>query len=57
MRIGRIFNYIKKNKNIKIIFETVLITIPALTNIGGLLMLFMYMFSVLGVFLFAEIQL
>jgi voltage-dependent calcium channel L type alpha-1D len=57
MRISRIFKYIKKNKDIKVIFETVIITIPALTNIGGLLLLFMYIFSVLGVFLFAEIKL
>lgn len=32
-------------------------TIPALTNIGGLLLLFLYIYSVLGVFLFAEVQL
>jgi len=38
-------------------FETFLVTIPALTNIGGLLLLFLYIFSVLGVFLFAEVQL
>lgn len=57
MRISRIFKYIKKNKDVKVIFETVLVTIPALTNIGGLLLLFLYIFSVLGVFLFADIQL
>jgi hypothetical protein len=57
LRVSRIFKYIKKNKDIKVIFETVLVTIPALTNIGGLLLLFLYIFSVLGVFLFAEIKL
>jgi len=39
------------------IIETLYVTIPALTNIGGLLLLFLYIFSVLGVFLFAEVQL
>jgi hypothetical protein len=59
MRISRIFkfDFIKKKKAVKVIFETVIVTIPALTNIGGLLLLFLYIFSVLGVFLFADIQL
>jgi hypothetical protein len=59
MRISRIFkfDFIKKKKAVKVIFETVLVTIPALTNIGCLLLLFLYMFSVLGVFLFADVQL
>lgn len=59
MRISRIFkfDFIKKKKAVKVIFETVLVTIPALTNIGGLLLLFLYIFSVLGVFLFADVQL
>jgi Ion transport protein len=33
------------------------VTIPALTNIGGLLVLFLYIYSVLGVFVFAEVKL
>jgi hypothetical protein len=33
------------------------VVIPALTNIGGLLLLFLYIFSVLGVFLFAGVKL
>jgi len=59
MRISRIFkfDFIKKRKAVKVIIETVIVTIPALTNIGGLLLLFLYIFSVLGVFLFADVQL
>lgn len=57
LRITRIFKYIKKSKQIKVIFETLIVTIPALTNIGGLLLLFLYIYSVLGVFLFAEVML
>jgi Ion transport protein len=57
LRIARIFKYIKKSAQVKIIFETLVITIPSLTNIGGLLLLFLYIYSVLGVFLFAQVQL
>lgn len=54
-RITRAFKYIRKSDQLKIIFETLIVTIPALTNIGGLLLLFLYIYSVLGVFLFAEV--
>lgn len=57
MRMSRVFKYIKQAKQIKIIFETIIVVIPALTNIGGLLLLFLYIFSVLGVFLFAGVKL
>lgn len=56
-RIARILRLVKKAKSLRIIFETFIITIPALSNVGGLLMLFLYMYSVLGVFLFAEVEL
>jgi len=56
-RISRIFRLIRKAQRLKIIFETFLFTIPALTNVGGLLMLFLYLYSILGVFLFAEVKL
>ena len=48
---------VKRAKSLNIIFETFLITIPALANIGGLLLLFLYLYSVIGVSLFAEVKL
>jgi len=38
------------------ISETFIITLPAMANVGGLLMLFLYIYSILGVFLFAEVK-
>ena len=38
-RIGRIFRLIKKAKFLRIIFNTIILTIPSLGNIGGLLLL------------------
>lgn len=37
----------------KIIINTVIVTLPSLANVGGLLILILYMFSILGVQLFA----
>jgi hypothetical protein len=52
-RISRIFKIIKKYKNLRILFYTFIGAIPQLTNVGGLLFLFLFLYSVLGVFLFA----
>lgn len=57
VRISRIFKFIRLARQVKIMFETIVITIPSLTNIGGLLLLFLYIYAVLGVFLFAEVKL
>jgi len=56
-RISRILRLVKRAKSLKIIFETFIITIPALVNVGGLLLLFLYLYSVLGVSLFADVKL
>lgn len=56
-RISRIFKIIKKYKNLRILFYTFIGAIPQLTNVGGLLFLLLFLYSVLGVFLFAEVQL
>ena len=54
-RISRIFKIIKKYKNLRILFYTFIGAIPQLTNVGGLLFLLLFLYSVLGVFLFAEV--
>jgi hypothetical protein len=56
-RISRILRLVKRAKSLKIIFETFIVTIPALANVGGLLLLFLYLYSILGVSLFAQVKL
>ena len=56
-RIGRMFKIFKRNKSLKIIFQTFIATLPALANVGSLMLLFIYMYSILGVQLFATIKL
>lgn len=57
LRIQKILKYVKKAKQLKMMFDTLSVTLSALANIGGLLLLFLYIFSVLGVFLFADVKL
>ena len=37
-------------------FNTFIVTLPALANVGGLLLLLLYLYSVLGVYLFADVK-
>ena len=55
-RIARVLKLIKTAKNLHQIFQTFILAIPELINVGALLMLFLFLFSVLGVSLFAEVK-
>jgi len=54
-RIFRIFRLIKRAHSLQMIFTTIVVSLPALINVGSLLLLLLFFYSVLGVFLFAEV--
>lgn len=56
-RIGRIFRLITKAKFLRVIFNTIIITLPSLANVGALMILLLFIFAILGVQLFATVQL
>lgn len=55
MRVSRLLKLVKSLKGIQKLLETLSIALPALMNVGALLMLVYFIFSVLGVFLFKDI--
>ena len=55
-RIFRVFRLIKRAKSLKLMFNTLVATLPAMANVGGLLALFLFMYSILGVNLMAEVK-
>ena len=55
-RIARILKIVRRLKTLQKIVYTFVVAIPELANVGGLLILFIYLYSVLGVFLFAHIK-
>ena len=55
-RIGRIFRLVKRAKSLKKLFDTLIVSIPSLWNIGSLLFVIFFMFAVLGVSFFGEIK-
>ena len=56
-RIARIFKVIRRFKSLRIIFQTFFMSLSAMMNLGGLLLLFMFVFAVLGVELFSDVKL
>lgn len=55
-RIARIFYFFKRNKALKGTFQTFIGSLPAIANIGSLILLTMLIYSILGVYLFSEIK-
>jgi len=52
-----VFYLFKRNKALKGTFITFLLSLPALVNIGSLILLIIFIYSVLGMYLFADIKL
>ena len=56
-RIVRILRLAKNTKSLRVIFSTFIITLSQMCNLGSLLVLFIYIYTILGVQLFAKIKL
>jgi hypothetical protein len=55
-RIVRIFFFFKSNKALRNTLTTFMVSVPAMANIGALLMLINVIFAILGVYLFADVK-
>ena len=49
LRIGRVFRIIKRVKAIAVIFETLISALPAISSIGMLLGILLFMYAVIGI--------
>ena len=55
-RITRVVKLFKRLKNLQLIIKTVKYTLPSFLNIGILMLLLIYIFSIIGVELFADVK-
>lgn len=55
-RLGRVLRLINKAQQLRMIFNTFLITLPSLGSIGLLLLLILFIYTILGVELFAPLR-
>ena len=56
LRVGRLLRLIRKAKSLRVIFITLVSTLPAMANIGALLMLIVFVYAVLGMNLFGYLK-
>jgi hypothetical protein len=57
LRILRVIRLIKRAKNLQILVETIAESLSAIASLGALLLMFMFLFSILGNSMFSFIQL
>jgi hypothetical protein len=55
-RILRVFRLIKRVNSMNIILDSMLGSVGSLVNVGAIMMLFMYIYSILGVNLFSTVK-
>ena len=55
-RIARVLFFFRGNRTLKGTVMTFFLTLPAMTNIGSLLMLIILIYSILGMYLFADVK-
>lgn len=55
-RIARLFQFFKRNRSLKSTFQTFMVTLPSMVNIGTLMILIVFIYSILGVYLFAGVK-
>eukprot|EP00947_MAST-08B_sp_MAST-8B-sp1_P005525 g5525.t1 len=54
-RVGRIFRIARQLSGIRRLFNTLILATPALTNIGGVILLLYFIYGVIGVQVFAKV--
>ena len=55
-RLARVFRLVKRLKGLRVLFGTLITSLPTLGNIGALLLLLCFVYAVLGVSLFGKIK-
>ena len=57
VRILRVLRIIKRADKLQIIFETIVMALPAMGSLGALLLLFIFLFTIIGMQCFGEVKL
>jgi len=55
-RVGRVLKLFRNLKSLQVIFQTFLTTLPALMNVGFLMLLIIYLFAIIGVQYFGTVK-
>jgi len=56
-RVARIFRLVQTNKNLSTLFNTLMLSIPAIGNVASVTLLLFFVYAVMGMNLFAKVKL
>lgn len=56
LRVSRVFRLFKALSGLRILTTTLIYSLPSLVNVGALLILLFFIYAILGVFIFAEVE-
>ena len=56
LRLARVFRLVRKLKGLRMLFNTLIISLPGLLNIGALLFLLCFVYAILGMNLFGKVK-
>eukprot|EP00899_Mesostigma_viride_P019380 jgi/Mesvir1/27443/Mv07229-RA.2 len=56
LRVVRIFRLVPRARGLRTLFQTLVFSLPALVNVGSVLSLFFFIFSIMGMNLFGQIK-
>ena len=56
LRLARVFRLIRKLKGLQMLFNTLIISLPGLLNIGALMFLLCFVYAILGMNLFGKVK-
>jgi hypothetical protein len=56
LRIMRVLRIVHRLEKLQIILETITASLPAMTSLGGLLLLFLFLFSIIGTSIFSYVR-
>lgn len=55
-RIMRVIRLVNQSKHLRVILDTLVYILPSLANIGSMICLLIFIYSVLGMYIFAEVK-
>lgn len=55
IRIMRVFRLIRVSKNLRVLVDSLIVILPSIANVGSLIILMFFIFSVIGMNMFATV--
>ena len=55
VRIARVFRLVRASKNLRVLIDSLIVILPSIANVGSLILLMFFIFSVIGMNMFSRV--